>query len=154
MSYFLWQKYSSHDIILLTSQTFISGCWIENPRLVKKQDHENKLSRIRLLQMHSYGFPWKSTSHSIRASKHRAEIPAQFMLCMQCCQAALSLTLSCDNPSSVTHKLLLFWGNGEDVRAIVIQPVSLSSQDDRYCSSTTRSGEMGRRKGGQPAAFL
>lgn len=93
--------------------------------------------------------------HHTASERHRTAIPTQFMLWKQCCQAALSLTLSCDNPSSVIHKLLLF-GTGKDIKAILIQPVSLSSQDDRVgdCSSTTCCGEIGWKKDGHPGSFF
>lgn len=69
------------------------------------------------------------------------------MLWKRCCQAALSLTLSCDNPSSVIHKLPLFWA-GKDIKAALTQPVSLSSQDEKVGdgSSTTSCQEFGGKK--------
>lgn len=45
-----------------------------------------------------------TTKHGTSSGRHRIVIPTQFMLWKKCCQAALSLTLSCDNPSSVIHK--------------------------------------------------
>ena len=73
----------------------------------------------------------------------RTAIPAQFMLWKQCCQAALSLTLSCDNPSSVIHKQLHL-GAGKDIKAILIQPVKWWSQHGGvgYGRSTSCRGEM------------
>lgn len=114
------------------SAAFNAPFWLK-----KIIDHKKKLSCIKWLQMQSYSWPWKKTHHTA-SERHRTAIPTQFMLWKQCCQAALSLTLSCDNPSSVIHKLLLF-GAGKDIKAILIQPVSLSSQDGRVgdCRSTT-----------------
>ena len=85
---------------------------------------------------------------------HRTAIPTQYMLWKQCCQAALSLTLSCDNPSSVIHKPLLFRA-GKDIKAILVRPVSLSSQDGEAgdCSST-QCREIGWKMDGQPASFV
>lgn len=48
-------------------------------------------------------------AHHTASERCRTAIPTQFMLWKQCCQAALSLTLSCDNPSSVIHKQLVFF---------------------------------------------
>lgn len=131
------------------SAAFNAPFWLK-----KIIDHKKKLSCIKWLQMQSYSWPWKKTHHTA-SERHRTAIPTQFMLWKQCCQAALSLTLSCDNPSSVIHKLLLF-GAGKDIKAILIQPVSLSSQDGRVgdCRSTTCRGEIGWKKGGPPASFF
>lgn len=89
--------------------------------------------------------------HRTASGRHRTAIRTQFMLWKQRCQAALSLTLSCDNPSSVIHKPLLF-GAGKDIKAILIQPVGLSSQDGGVgnCSSTTCCWEIGCKKDEQP----
>lgn len=119
--------------------------------LSKKHDHKQKLSCIRL-QMQS---PLEKTP----ITQHQSVTGQRYQLNL-CSGSNVVKQHYLSHSAVTTHHLWYtnryFLGAGKDIKAILIQPVSLSSQDGRVgdCSGTTWCREIAWKKDGQPAPFF